>query len=125
MRRVVREMGTARGLALIALVIVLIASIVNNVATAVQSQDNCQDIQKIDRRLVNVFQDTRKELTSGSRDGDLQHLYGYRPVKVGDGKTIPRWRYLKQVGIKQYTDLINQFKEEKCPLPLLGIRHRD
>lgn len=116
---------SARDLALMALIIVLIASIINGVATAVQSQDNCQDIQRVNGRLSDVFRQTKEDLQSGSRDLDLQGLYGYDPRKLPNGKTVEHWKYIKITTINQYTDLIKQFKEEKCPLPILGLSHRD
>lgn len=123
--KAVGGISTARGLALTALIVVLLASTVNSVATAVEAQNNCQSIQEIDARLVTVFKQTKEELTSGSRDEDLQRLYGYTPVKQPNGEVIPRWLNLKRQAIKQYSSLITQFKEEKCPLPILGISHQD
>lgn len=120
----VRSLSSARGLALIALVIVLIAGVVNSVATSVQAQDNCQDIQRIDGRLSNVFKQTKEDLVSGSRDLDLQTLYGYNQRKLPNGKSVPHWKYIKITTINQYTSLIKEFKEEKCPLPILGLHHR-
>ena len=117
--------NTARGLAVLALVIVLLASIVNGVATAVQSQDNCQDIQRVNKRLSDVFKQTKEDLQSGQRDLDLQSLYGYDLKKLPNGKSVPHWKYIKITTINQYSQLIKQFKEEKCPLPILGLSHRD
>ena len=117
--------NTARGLAVLALVIVLLASIVNGVATAVQSQDNCQDIQRVNKRLSDVFKQTKEDLQSGQRDLDLQSLYGYDLKKLPNGKRVEHWKYIKITTINQYSQLIKQFKEEKCPLPILGLSHRD
>lgn len=121
----VRTISTARGIALIALIIVLLASLTNSLATAVQSQDNCQDIQRVNARLSDVFKQTKEDLQSGKRDLDLQALYGYDPKKLPNGKTVEHWKFIKIVTINQYSHLIKQFKEEKCPLPILGLSHRD
>jgi hypothetical protein len=122
--KAVREFSTARGIALTALIIVLIASLINGAATAVQSQDNCQDIQRVNKRLSDVFKQTKEDLQSGKRDLDLQALYGYDPKKLPNGKTVEHWKYNKIIAINQYSRLIKQFKEEKCPLPILGLSHR-
>ena len=111
-------------IATIALCVVLLASVVNNVATAVQSQDNCGDIQQIKERLRAVFAETVADLKSGSRDDDLVALYGSKSVKQRNGKTLPRWKVVKKATILQYNQLAVQFAHESCPLPLFGISHR-
>lgn len=116
--------NTARGLAFVALILVFIAGVVNSVATSVQSQDNCRDIQQINTRLSDVFKQTREELKSGARDDDIKLLYGNDPKKLPNGKTVPHWQYVKITTINQYDKLIHQFREQSCPYPILGINHR-
>lgn len=111
-------------IATVALCVVLVASVVNNIGTAVQSQDNCRDIQQINDRLRDVFDQTVADLQSGSRDDDLKALYGNGLVVQHDGSSVPRWQVVKKSSIAQYRQLSVQFSHKSCPLPLFGISHR-
>jgi hypothetical protein len=106
-RRAAVFLNTARGIALVAVLLALLATVTLNF----ESRRNCRDIQMQNERIYNAQDAAIRKAQSGALDKNYQRVYG------------DDWREVKQQQITDAKAVRDQFKPRECYLPAFRTFH--